>query len=140
MKKVMLVAVMSLGTMAAFAQEEVQEVTTETTTVEAIAPEADQATEAVAAEATEAVMASEAATEEAVEATEVAPVAQDSFVEVAVEEVPVSITDALAKDYPEAKVSKALKNDMEQYKLEVVAQDGSELVLFADSEGNWIEM
>ncbi len=136
MKKVMLVAVMSLGTMAAFAQEEVQEVTTETTTVEAIAPEADQATEAVAAEATEAVMASE----EAVEATEVAAVAQDSFIEVAVEEVPVSITDALAKDYPEAKVSKALKNDMEQYKLEVVAQDGSELVLFADSEGNWIEM
>ncbi|MCJ7467438.1 MAG: hypothetical protein MUO53_12185 [Maribacter sp.] len=138
MKKVMLVAVMSLGTMAAFAQEDVQEVTTPVT-VEAVAPESDQATEAIAEEATEAVMASE----EAVEATEIvadAAVAQDGFIEVTIEEVPVAITEALSKDYPEAKVSKALKNDKEQYKLEVIAQDGTELVLFADSEGNWIEM
>jgi hypothetical protein len=156
MKKVMFVAVMSLGTMAAFAQEDVQEVTTEVSveavapevsveavtpevSVEAVAPESDQTTEAIAEEAPEAVMAGE----EAVEATEIAAdaaVAQDGFVEVTIEEVPVAITEALSKDYPEAKVAKAHKNDKEQYKLEIVDQDGTELVLFADSEGNWIEM
>ncbi len=122
----MLAAVLSLGTMTAFAQEEAQQVTTEATEV--------------AAEATEAI---EAAESEAVEATESAidvVASQDSFNEVAVEELPEAITTALEAAHPGATISKAYMNEESQYKLEVANEDGSEVELYADENGNWIEM
>ncbi len=102
MKKVFLVAALSLGTMTAFAQEE----------------EAKE----VAAVATEMV-------EE-----------QDGFAEVALEELPEAITAALEVAHPGATISKAYVNEAAQYKLEVTKEDGSTAELYADAEGNWIEM
>jgi len=136
MKKLVLVAVMSLGSLTAFAQEEeVQAVATEAT--EAVAEEAtevaEEATEAVAEEATEAVESTEAVAEEAVEA-------QDGFNEVALEEVPEAITAALEAAHPGASISKAFMNENAQYKLEVAKADGETAELYADAEGNWIEM
>ncbi|VAW15544.1 hypothetical protein MNBD_BACTEROID03-1877 [hydrothermal vent metagenome] len=96
----MLVAVMCLGTMTAFAQEEA-------------------AAEAVATE---------------VEAT------QDEFAEVAVAELPEAVTAAVAKNYPTATIGKAYVNEAAQYKLEVSLQDGTSGTLYADAEGNWIEL
>ena len=125
MKKVLLVMVMALGSLTAFAQEE------ETKVV------AEEATEVVAEEAVE---ATEAVTEEATEATEEAVEAQDGFNEVALEEVPEAITAALEAAHPGASISKAYVNENAQYKLEVTKEDGETAELYADAEGNWIEM
>lgn len=101
MKKVLLAAVMSLGTMTAFAQEE------------------EVAVEEVATEVME---------------------EQDGFAEVAIEELPEAITEALATAHPGATISKAYVNEAAQYKLEVAKEDGSAVELYADAEGNWIEL
>ncbi len=155
MKKVILVAALSLGTMTVFAQEvetaieAVEETATEV--VEEAATEAVEAatTEAVEETATEAVV-EEVATEEAVEevaaksAAEAAVAtvgeAQDGYTEVAIEELPASISEALATDYPTATISMAYVNEAAQYKLEIANEDGTTAELFADAEGNWIEM
>ncbi|SIS40747.1 hypothetical protein SAMN05421766_101621 [Zobellia uliginosa] len=100
MKNLMFAAVLSLGTMTAFAQEE--------TVVE----------ETVATEVVE---------------------AQDAFAEVAVEEVPAAISEALEAAHPGATISKAFMNKDAQYKLEVAKEDGETAELYADAEGNWIE-
>lgn len=113
MKNLMFAAVLSLGTMTAFAQEEV-------TAVEEVATEAVEATQEEATEAVEA--------------------AQDSFNEVALEEVPATITEALEAAHPGATIAKAYLNDEAQYKLEVAKEDGETAELYADAEGNWIEM
>ena len=101
MKKVLLIALLSLGTMTAFAQE------TET------------AVEEVATEVME---------------------AQDAFAEIAIEELPETITAALEAAHPGATIAKAYINEASQYKLEVAKEDGEAVELYADAEGNWIEM
>ncbi len=111
MKNLMIVAALALGSMTAFAQEE-----TQTEEVAATAVEAVEATEAVAVEA------------------------QDGFAEVAIEELPEAITAALATDFPGATISMAYVNEAAQYKLEVAKEDGTTVELYADAEGNWIEM
>jgi hypothetical protein len=101
MKKVFLVAALSLGTMTAFAQEE-------ETTVESVATEVMEA--------------------------------QDAFAEIAIEELPEAITVALEAAHPGATISQAYVNEAAQYKLEVAKEDGEAVELYADAEGNWIEM
>lgn len=66
-------------------------------------------------------------------------VAQD-FEEISVSDVPEAVTAAVAKDYPTAKVAKAYKNDQDQYKLDLTLEDGTSGSVYADAEGNWIEM
>ena len=157
----MIAAVLALGTMTAFAQEEtaideagtaVEETATEAT--EAVEETATEATEAVEETATEATEAVEESTEEATEAVEESTeaveesaeeateevAAQDGFNEVAIEEVPEAITAALEAAHPGASISKASMNDQSQYKLEVTKEDGESAELYADAEGNWIEM
>lgn len=65
---------------------------------------------------------------------------QDSFAELAIEELPEAITAALATDFPGATIAKAYVNEAAQYKLEVAKEDGEALELYADAEGNWIEL
>ncbi|CAZ95403.1 hypothetical protein Q4603_07260 [Zobellia galactanivorans] len=101
MKNLMFAAVLSLGTMTAFAQEE------ETVVEETVATEVVEA--------------------------------QDAFAEVAVEEVPAAISEALEAAHPGATISKAFMNEDAQYKLEVAKEDGETAELYADAEGNWIE-
>jgi len=102
MKKLFVVAVVSLGTLTGFAQEAT----------------AEQGAEVVVA-------------------TEV--VAQDEYSEIEISALPEAVTNALAKDHPEATISKAYVNEEEQFKLEVAQEDGTSATLFADKEGNWIE-
>ncbi len=71
-------------------------------------------------------------------ATEV--VAQDDFAEIAASELPEAVTAAVAKNYPTAKIDKAYANEAKQYKLEVSLEDGTSGTLYADENGNWIEM
>lgn len=71
-------------------------------------------------------------------ATEV--VAQDDFNEIASDELPEAVTEAVAKNYPTATINKAYVNEAKQYKLEVSLEDGTSGTLYADEEGNWIEI
>ncbi len=145
MKNLMIAAVMSLGTMTAFAQEEnaveeagtaVEETATEATeAVEENATEATDAVEETAAETTEAVEENATEATDAVEAT-----TQGDFAEVSAEELPESVTSAVAKNYPTASIDKAYVNEANQYKLEVSLEDGTAGTLYADENGNWIEM
>ncbi|WP_373517636.1 hypothetical protein [Pricia sp.] len=127
MKNLMIAAVLSLGTMTAFAQEEnaVEEAGT------AVEETATEATEAVEETATDAV---DAETTDAVEAT------QGDFAEVGADELPESVTAAVSKNYPTASIDKAYVNEANQYKLEVSLEDGTAGTLYADENGNWIEM
>lgn len=127
MKNLMIAAVLALGTMSAYAQEET-------------ATEATEAVEETATEATEAVEESTEAVEEYAEEATEEVTAQDDFNEVATEEVPEAITSALEEAHPGASISKASMNDQSQYKLEVTKEDGESAELYADAEGNWIEM
>ena len=101
MKKILFVAVLSLGSLTAFAQE------------------------------------GEGVTQEV--ATEVA-IAQDDFTAIEASELPEAVSTALATDHPSAIINKAYVNKEEQYKLEVALEDGTEATLYADKEGNWIEL
>ena len=123
----MIAAVLSLGTMTAFAQEE-NAVEETGTAVEETATEATESSDAVEESTTE-------ATEEVgVEAS------QGEFSEVGAEELPESVTAAVSKNYPTASIDKAYVNDANQFKLEVSLEDGTAGTLYADENGNWIEM
>ncbi|MET7028470.1 hypothetical protein [Sediminicola luteus] len=65
---------------------------------------------------------------------------QDNYTEIDSSELPEAVTAAIAKDYPTATVNKAYVNKDKQYKLEVVLKDGASGTLYADQDGNWIEM
>ncbi|KQX15050.1 hypothetical protein [Flavobacterium sp. Root420] len=63
---------------------------------------------------------------------------QDEYTEIKLEEVPVAVTDALKKAYPDAVLSKAYKNAKSEYKLDVTVGDkvGS---LYANADGSWVK-
>jgi len=77
---------------------------------------------------------------ENVEAAAAEVVAQDDFSEIAAEELPEAVTEAVAKNYPTATIDKAYVNEAKQFKLEVSLEDGTSGTLYADESGNWIEM
>ncbi len=78
--------------------------------------------------------------EAAAEVTTEAVAAQDDFSEIATSELPEAVTAAVAKNYPTATIDKAYTNEAKQYKLEVSLEDGTSGTLYADENGNWIEM
>ncbi len=63
---------------------------------------------------------------------------QEEYTEIKLEEVPVAVSDALKKAYPDAILSKAFKNASSEYKLSVTVGDkvGS---LYANADGSWIK-
>lgn len=79
--------------------------------------------------------------EQATEATDAATeaVAQDSFAEIALEEVPEAVSAMIETNYPGATINKASKNEENHYKLEVSLEDGTSGALIVDEEGNAIE-
>lgn len=105
MKKIFITAVFALGSLSAFAQEEV-------TVIE----------------------------NAEVEATEAVAATQDDFSEVSSDELPEAVTAAVSKNYPTASIDKAYTNEANQFKLEVSLEDGTAGTLYADENGNWIEM
>ena len=64
--------------------------------------------------------------------------ATEDFTEVALEELPTSITIAVQKDYTDALVTKAYVNSNAQYKLELKAEEVTNIV-FIDKDGNWLK-
>ena len=73
------------------------------------------------------------------DATEVVVVTED-FAKIEISEIPTAVTEALSTNFPTAKVDKAYVNDEKQYKLEVSLEDGTSGVLYADENGNWLDM
>ncbi|ALM08725.1 hypothetical protein SB49_13580 [Sediminicola sp. YIK13] len=65
---------------------------------------------------------------------------QDNYTEIVSSELPEAVTAAIARDYPTAAVNKAYVNKDKHYKLELVLKDGASGTLYADQDGNWIEM
>lgn len=63
---------------------------------------------------------------------------QDEYQEVDTAEVPQAVSDALAADFPGAEISKAYKNDANEYKLEVMVGE-EETTLYANESGEWIQ-
>ncbi len=66
--------------------------------------------------------------------------AQEDFTEIAASELPTAVADAVAQNYPTATIDKAYVNEEKQYKLEVALEDGTTGTLYADENGNWIDM
>jgi len=62
------------------------------------------------------------------------------YKEVAASDVPTPIIDALEADYQGAVLNKAYVDEQNKYKLEVSMEDGTSLELYADANGNWLEM
>lgn len=78
--------------------------------------------------------------ETAMAATEVIEAAQDGFEAIELDQLPEAVTAAVSKEYPTATIDKASVNDKMQYKLEVSLEDGTSGVLYADADGNWIDL
>jgi hypothetical protein len=66
-------------------------------------------------------------------------VSQD-FEEINVADLPEAVTSAVETNYPTAEISKAYKNEEEKYKLDLTLEDGTTGTVYADAEGNWIDM
>ncbi|GMN09794.1 hypothetical protein MTsPCn9_18370 [Croceitalea sp. MTPC9] len=62
------------------------------------------------------------------------------FKEISASDLPAAVVKALETDYAGATINKAYVNEEGQYKLEVTTQDGTDGTLYADAEGNWLEM
>jgi Protein of unknown function (DUF2874). len=66
-------------------------------------------------------------------------VAQD-FEEIEVSSLPEAVSKAVEKNYPTAKIDKAYKNEKDQFKLDLSLEDGTTGTVYADADGNWIDM
>jgi hypothetical protein len=66
--------------------------------------------------------------------------AQDDFSAIDNSELPEAVSEAFTRDFPNAEITKAYVNQEGQYKLDVTQEDGSSVRLYADSEGNWLDM
>lgn len=62
------------------------------------------------------------------------------FQEISTDQLPSAVKQAVERDYEGASIDKAYVNDKEQYKLEISTDDGASATLYADSEGNWLNM
>ncbi|GAA3519435.1 hypothetical protein GCM10022393_37040 [Aquimarina addita] len=81
------------------------------------------------------------AQEEAViESTETVEVAtQEKYIEVAAENLPQPVLDAVAKDFAGATITSAgAKEDASEFRLVLTKEDGETAEVYADAAGNWI--
>ena len=67
-------------------------------------------------------------------------VATDDFSEIEVSEVPKAVMDAISKNFPTANLDKAYSNEEKQYKLVLSLEDGTQGTVYADEDGNWLDM
>ncbi len=64
---------------------------------------------------------------------------QEKYIELAIENLPQPVLDAVAKDHQGATISKAsAKEDASEFKLELTKENGETLEVFCDAEGNWV--
>ncbi|TSE03032.1 MULTISPECIES: hypothetical protein [Aquimarina] len=70
--------------------------------------------------------------------TEVNAPVQDKYIDLAIENLPQPVIDAVAKDFAGATIEKAgAKEDASEFRL-VLKQGEKEMEVFCDAEGNWI--
>lgn len=70
---------------------------------------------------------------------EIAIVVQEKYIDLAIENLPQSVLDAVARDFKGATISKAAaKEDASEFKLELTKEDGEAVEVYCDAEGNWI--
>ncbi|GAA4273011.1 hypothetical protein U6A24_07025 [Aquimarina gracilis] len=70
--------------------------------------------------------------------TEVTTPAQDKYIDLAVENLPQKVLDAVSKDFAGATIEKAAaKEDASEFKL-ILKQGEKEMEVFCDADGNWI--
>ena len=62
---------------------------------------------------------------------------QEDFTPISITNLPVAIVDAVVENYGEEKISKAYKNDLGEYKLELIIENNIEII-FKDKNGHWI--
>jgi hypothetical protein len=72
------------------------------------------------------------------DATEV--IVEIEFKEIATADLPTAVSEAVAKNYPTATIDNAYVNEEKQYKLEVSLEDGTSGTLYADENGNWLDL
>lgn len=73
------------------------------------------------------------------ETSEIVVVADD-FSEIALSEVPQPVMDAIAKNFPTANLDKAYTNEEGQFKLDLSLEDGTSGSVYADKDGNWLDL
>lgn len=70
--------------------------------------------------------------------TEITIPTQEKYIDLAIENLPQPVLDAVAKDYAGATIEKAAaKEDASEFKL-VIKQGEKEMEVFCDAEGKWI--
>lgn len=84
-------------------------------------------------------MAQEETAEISMDETTAVTTTQD-FQEISVSDLPEAVAASVKKDYPTASIDKAYKNESDQFKLELSLQDGTSGTVYADADGNWIEL
>jgi len=67
-------------------------------------------------------------------------VVADDFKEISVSEVPQVVTNAISTNFPTANLDKAYTNEKKQFKLILSLEDGTQGTVYADEDGNWIDM
>ncbi|MDY8134796.1 hypothetical protein [Aquimarina sp. 2201CG5-10] len=64
---------------------------------------------------------------------------QEKYIDLAVENLPQPVLDAVARDFKGSTISKAAaKEDASEFKLELTKEDGETIEVKCDAEGNWI--
>ncbi|WP_378178999.1 hypothetical protein [Aquimarina sp. SS2-1] len=83
---------------------------------------------------TQSINANEVSSEETLEVT-----MQEKYIDLAVENLPQPVLDAVARDFKGATISKAAaKEDASEFKLELTKEDGETVEVLCDAEGNWV--
>ncbi len=62
------------------------------------------------------------------------------FSEISISEIPQAVADAISKNFPTATLDKAYVNEEKQYKLVLSLEDGTQGTVYADEDGNWLDM
>ena len=65
---------------------------------------------------------------------------QDVFKEIELDELPKAINASVIKYYPTAIIEKVFVNEAGQYKLDMSLKNGTKGSLFADDQGNWLDI
>jgi hypothetical protein len=63
---------------------------------------------------------------------------EDGYTEIKVTELPSTVTEALKKVQPDAVITKAYKNEKNEYKLDITVGNKTES-LYANADGTWIK-
>ncbi|MEL4308823.1 hypothetical protein [Joostella sp. CR20] len=70
--------------------------------------------------------------------TEKVNILQDEYTPIDTSELPTAVTDALERDFPGIQVTKAFKNESNEYKIQVIVGEQTSN-LYATAGGEWLQ-